>query len=134
MYRSVSFFIIVVNIIVYIIYLRNQIFLLFIFAEPCEVSSYKMQTREYDSRRIITGKINERLKQMINITVPNNTKTFSMVISFLKTDIDLTEEISLYSFFHFISSVGGNLGLFTGFSVLATLLTFIEWLHKIITK
>ena len=72
---------------------------------------------------------------MINITSPNKTKnTFSTAISFLKTEIDLTEEIRLYTVFDFISSVGGNLGLFTGFSVLAILLAFAEWLHTIITK
>ena len=103
-------------------------------AEPCEVSSYKMQATEYASSSIVAGKVNERFKEMMNITLPNNTKTFSAMISFLKTDIDLTEEIGLYSFFDFVSSVGGNLGLFTGFSVLATLLTFTEWIHQIVTK
>ena len=72
---------------------------------------------------------------MINITSPNQTKdTFSAAISFLKTEIDLTEEIRLYTVFDFISSVGGNLGLFTGFSVLAVFLAFAEWLHTIISK
>ena len=104
------------------------------FSEPCEVSSYKMQATEYASSSIVAGKINDRFKQMMNISLPNNTKTFSTMISFLKTDIDLTEEINLYSFFDFVSSVGGNLGLFTGFSVLAALLTFAEWLHQIVIK
>ena len=71
---------------------------------------------------------------MINITSPNKTNTFSTAISFLKTDIDLTEEIRKDTVFDFISSVGGNLGLFTGFSVLAVFLAFAEWLHTIITK
>ena len=94
-----------------------------------------MEATEYDSSSIISAKINDRFRQMINITSRNKTKnTFSTAISFLKTEIDLTEEIRLYTVFDFISSVGGNLGLFTGFSVLAILLAFAEWLHTIITK
>ena len=94
-----------------------------------------MEATEYDSSSIVAAKINDRFRQMINITSPNKTKnTFSAAISFLKTEIDLTEEIKLYTVFDFISSVGGNLGLFTGFSVLAVLLTFSEWLHTIIIK
>ena len=104
------------------------------FSEPCEVSSYKMQSTEYDSSGIISEKINVKFKQAMNLTLPNNTKSFSTMISFLNTDIDLTEEIKLYTFFDFVSSVGGNLGLFTGFSVLTVILTFAEWLHAILRK
>ena len=94
-----------------------------------------MEATEYDSSSIISAKINDRFRQMINITSPNQTKnTFSTAISFLKTEMDLTEEIRLYTVFDFISSVGGNLGLFTGFSVLAVCLAFAEWLHTIISK
>ena len=56
------------------------------------------------------------------------------MISFLKTEVDTSEEISLNKFPDFISSVGGNLGLFTGFSFLSALFVFVEWLHKCIGK
>ena len=73
-------------------------------------------------------------KRQVNVTVPDDMNTYSVMISFLKTEIDTSEEISLNTFPDFISSVGGNLGLFTGFSFLSALFVFVEWLHKCIGK
>ena len=73
-------------------------------------------------------------KKQVNVTVPDDMKTYSVMISFLKTEVDTSEEISLNTFPDFISSVGGNLGLFTGFSFLTALFVFVEWLHKCIGK
>ena len=56
------------------------------------------------------------------------------MLSFLKTDIDLSEEIALNQLSDFISSVGGNLGLFVGISFLSALLTLVEWFRKIPLK
>ena len=74
--------------------------------------------------------MNNMLKTLLDVSVPNDTKTYSAMISFLKTEIDLSEEISLNQFSDLISSLGGNLGLFTGFSFLGVLLTLIEWKQK----
>ena len=71
-------------------------------------------------------------KKQVNVTVPDDMNTYSVMISFLKTEVDTSEEISLNTFPDFISSVGGNLGLFTGFSFLTALFVFVEWLHKCI--
>jgi hypothetical protein len=57
-----------------------------------------------------------------------------MALSFLKTDVDLSEEISLNNINDFISALGGNLGLFTGFSFLSVLLTLAEWSQKLPSK
>ena len=97
---------------------------------PCEVTSYKMQMTEYDADSLITVHMNGLLKKLLDVSVPNDTKTYSLMISFLKTEIDLSEEISLNQFSDLISSLGGNLGLFTGFSFLGVLLTLIEWKQK----
>jgi hypothetical protein len=78
--------------------------------------------------------MNNAFRKILNVTVPHGVKTYSMILSFLKTDIDLSEEITLNQFPDFISSVGGNLGLFIGFSFLSALLTLVEWFQKIPLK
>ena len=93
-----------------------------------------MQTTEYDADSLITVHMNNLLKTLLQVSVPNNTKTYSAMVSFLKTEIDLSEEISLNQFSDLVSSVGGNLGLFTGFSFLGVLLTLIEWKQKAFSK
>ena len=90
-----------------------------------------MQTTEYDKDSIIPINMNNAFRKILNVTVPDGVKTYSMMLSFLKTDIDLSEEITLNQFSDFISSVGGNLGLFVGFSFLSALLTLVEWFRKI---
>ena len=85
---------------------------------------------EYNADSLITVHMNNMLKTLLDVSVPNDTKTYSAMISFLKTEIDLSEEISLNQFSDLISSLGGNLGLFTGFSFLGVLLTLIEWKQK----
>ena len=101
---------------------------------PCEVAEYKMQTTTFDTDSIIPLSMNAALKKILNVTVPDGVKTYSAQLSFLKTDIDLSEEVTLNQFSDFISSVGGNLGLFVGFSFLSALLTLVEWFRKIPLK
>ena len=100
----------------------------------CGASEYKMQTTSYDVDSIISVRLNTAFKKLLNITIPRDVKSYTMLLSFLKTDIDISEEISLNQFSDFISSVGGNLGLFIGFSFLSALLTMVEWLRKMSTK
>ena len=93
-----------------------------------------METTTYDKGSIITIRMNDAYRKILNVTVPEGVPTYSMMVSFLKTDIDLSEEIRLNQFSDFISSVGGNLGLFVGFSFLSALLTLVEWFRKIPLK
>ena len=98
------------------------------------MSSYKLTTEEYDRSSILAVDATREYKRQVNVTVPDDMNTYSVMISFLKTEVDTSEEISLNTFPDFISSVGGNLGLFTGFSFLTALFVFVEWLHKCIGK
>ena len=101
---------------------------------PCEINDYKMQTTEYDEDSIISVEMNKAFTNQINVTVPKDTKANSMMLSFLKTEVDRSEEISLSNIPDFISSVGGNLGLFTGFSFLSALITLVDWVRRIPLK
>ena len=66
-------------------------------------------------------------RQNYNLKIPEDTKTYSLAISFAGSFIDLSEETQLTSLPDFISAVGGNLGLFIGFSVLPVLLKTVEF-------
>ena len=63
---------------------------------------------------------------MLRLEIPPNTETYSLIMNFAGSYIDLSEEIQLTNLSNFISGVGGNLGLFIGFSVLPVVLKAAE--------
>ena len=73
-------------------------------------------------------------KDLYQMTTLPDTRTYAIVIGFPTTDVSLSEEIQLNNISDFISSVGGNLGLFIGFSFLSKLLELAEWYRKIPIK
>lgn len=93
-----------------------------------------METTEFDTTSIITRYMGKAYKSLLNVTIPPNTKSYTTMIMFSKTDVHLSEEIRLNNISDFISSVGGNLGLFIGFSFLSMLLQLTEWARKIHVK
>ena len=70
-------------------------------------------------------------RQIIGIIKPNNTETYSVVINYETSDVVVSEEIHLTTLPDFISSVGGNLGLFIGFSCLPVLLKATEFVRNL---
>ena len=90
-----------------------------------------MQTTGYDEDSVISPEMNKYFTNLINVTLPKDTKANTMLMSFVKTEVDRSEEISLNNIPDFISSVGGNLGLFTGFSFLSAIITFIHWFERV---
>ena len=73
----------------------------------------------------------EGYRQMVGIKRIDNTETYSVVINYDTSDVVVSEEISLTTLPDFISSVGGNLGLFIGFSVLPVLLQAIDYFRNV---
>ena len=73
-------------------------------------------------------------REMIKITAPNNTDTYSVVLNFETTDVTVSKEIQLFTLPDFISSVGGNLGLFIGFACLPVLLKVTEVVRNLLSK
>ena len=67
---------------------------------------------------------------MLNVKLINGTETQIVWIGFDTSDLVTSEEIQLTSFPNFVSAVGGNLGLFVGFSCLPLLLWLAEVLKK----
>ena len=68
----------------------------------------------------------ESFRQTVKITRPNNIDTYSVALMYANCDVTVSEEIQLTTLPDFISSVGGNLGLFIGFSCLPVLLKATE--------
>ena len=98
---------------------------------PCDASSYKIEIHEYDLDSIITKYMHKYYQSLYNLVPPENTTTITTFISFMTTDVTLSEEVKLNNFPDFLSSVGGNLGLFLGFSFLTLLRDMTEFGRKI---
>ena len=106
------------------------------FLEPCYTSTYKLHANEFEMTNTITQIMAETYRTMVQMTRPENSGTYSVAINFAKADETVSEEISLTDLPDFISAVGGNLGLFIGFSFLPVLLKATEVIRniKIINK
>ena len=90
-----------------------------------------MEVVEYDTESIITTDMVEYYKSLYKLVIPENITTYTAMVAFLTTDVNLSEEVKLSNFPDFLSSVGGNLGLFLGFSFLTLLRDMAEWAKKI---
>ena len=108
---------------------RYQV-LLMIFSAPCLTSEYKLEMHEFKASVMLTKFMTEAYRDIVGIGKQNNTETYSVAINYATIDVDLSEEIQLTSFPDFISAVGGNLGLFVGFSLLPLLLKAAESIQK----
>ena len=73
----------------------------------------------------------EFYRHLIGIKKLNSTETYSVVINYETSDVVVSEEIHLTTLPDFISSVGGNLGLFIGFSCLPVLLKATEFFRNL---
>lgn len=98
---------------------------------PCSSTTYGVKSREYGFDSIIIEHIKHSYKERCNISTRENIKTKSVWISFPSADILLSEEIGLNDVYDFISSIGGNLGLFIGFSFLSLLISTAEGFKKL---
>ena len=73
----------------------------------------------------------ERYRQIVGIETLDNIETYSVMINYDTSFVVVSEEIRLTTLPNFISSVGGNLGLFIGFSVLPVLLQAIDYFRNV---
>ena len=73
----------------------------------------------------------ESYRQRLGIKKSNGTESYSVVINYDSAEVVVSEEIHLTTLPDFISSVGGNLGLFIGFSCLPILLKATEFFRNI---
>ena len=72
----------------------------------------------------------EKWEQKLDIKSKNGSEAQTVMINFDTSDVKISEEIQLSTLPDFISAVGGNLGLFVGFSCLPLLL----WLADVFQR
>ena len=77
---------------------------------------------------MIAKQLGQAYRQVYKINISEGIDTYSLAFSFAESFVDLSEETQLTSLPDFISAVGGNLGLFIGFSVMPVLLKTAEFL------
>ena len=98
---------------------------------PCLTSTYNIESNEFEKSNTITTYMTAAYRKTAKIIVPNNIDTYSVVLNLETTDVALSEEIQLTTLPDFISAVGGNLGLFIGFSCLPVLLKATEFFRQL---
>ena len=100
------------------------------------MSTYKIEETEYHKDSIITSYMGEAYKEIFKdiLVIPPNITTYSIMVSFSTTDTSVSEEVQMNRLSDFISSVGGNLGLFIGFSFLSLLLKLSEFAQRVSTN
>ena len=81
---------------------------------------------EFEKSNALASSMADTYRQIIGTPRTNNTESYLVAINYETSDVVVSEEIQLYTLSDFISSVGGNLGLFIGFSCLPVLLKAAE--------
>ena len=101
---------------------------------PCSYVTYQLSSYVLDTYSEITHLLTEDIKRKSTIIFNPKERGPAVVLSFGSTTTVVAERTKLVTFPNFVSSVGGNLGLFVGFSFLATLFAIYEKFNNILTK
>ena len=87
---------------------------------PCQQSSYNIKLRYLHKNALMDT-------EFINVS-----KDFALfAISYNSLLVEERIETIVYDLESLVTSVGGNLGLFLGFSCFSTLLTFLQFICKV---
>ena len=101
------------------------------YIEPCTYRGYEHKSLIYDASGQMAYNVINYQKQFLNLTTQS---AATLLIGYATTNIAISEDAQLIDIYSFISSIGGNLGLFVGFSFLAFLFQTYEWIGSIISK
>ena len=95
---------------------------------PCYTSTYKTKitSSTYQSNGDLARAVTDLYRKRVGIKGVNSTESYVIVLNYENSDVVISEELQLYTLPDFISSIGGNLGLFVGFSCLPVLLYVAE--------
>ena len=86
---------------------------------PCEIPAYEASTRQF---RYGSG----MLQYSITDLPPKDQRLKVITIVYELSLVQYQEQQRLVSVHNFVSQIGGNLGLFLGFSCLSTILSFFS--------
>ena len=98
--------------------------------EPCSVTKYEMETITYDRFSQMAHNLIQTWFQLHNITSYRAEGSISLWFSYQTMDISVSQRVKILNASSFISSVGGNLGLFIGFSFLDSLFVVFKWISS----
>ena len=101
---------------------------------PCLTSTYTIERNIFGQSNTLLSNMTQVYRQGMKVTPPNDTNTYAVVLNFDTTDVVVAEEIKLITLPDFISSVGGNLGLFIGFACLPVLLKITEVVRNLLSR
>ena len=96
----------------------NQLFLI---TAPCEKATYDVGIQTYDSLSSINIKDQDETKTTQNQTEEKKPPFRYQFLYYSTTEVKVSTTSKLIDFPTFISNIGGNLGLFVGFSFLSGL-------------
>ena len=96
-------------------------------SEPCQLESYTTDTLSYDRNSMMAKAQLEILFKRTKINFETTDNRTSLFISYPNMEVKVSEQVQILDTSSFISSVGGNLGLFIGFSFLDTFFAVYKW-------
>ena len=95
---------------------------------PCQFTTYNTETISYDRNSKITHNTIETSIQIANMNIEPKENGTVIIFTYPTMDTVVTQNVKILDASSFISSVGGNLGLFIGFSFLDSLFVLYKWL------
>ena len=105
-------------------------FSIIIWSAPCKIANYGVGVQSYDD---LSG-ISLKKEGNAHETNSDTQKTTSITIYYATTDISVSSTSKLINLSTFISNVGGNLGLFVGFSVLGGLFYIYDFVAQYVSS
>ena len=118
------------------VYDTNVIFRWLNILEPCEYIQYTADTLSYD--KYTTVSIFPEDQNTSNVLSENQTieedESKAIIFYYSSTEVDVYTTDLLVNFSNFVSSVGGNLGMFIGFSFLGCFSGLYDMIKRVCSK
>ena len=96
-------------------------------SEPCQLTSYSTETLSYDRNSMMAQATLENAFKTTKIAFETMKNRTSLFINYPIMEVKVSQQVQILDTSSFISSVGGNLGLFIGFSFLDTFFAIYKW-------
>ena len=95
--------------------------------EPCTTTTYDVGTVTYDRYSQMGHNLLQTWFDTSNITQKSTEGSSNLFITYQSMEMKVSQKVRILNEASFISSVGGNLGLFIGFSFLDSLFVICQW-------
>ena len=96
--------------------------------EPCAFKTYDLDTIIYDKHSQMGHLMMKNLLEAYKIPISTSQESTLLFINYQSLDTEVSQRVKILDASSFIRAVGGNLGLFIGFSFLDSLLILCQWI------